>query len=358
MTEQRANNPEPYERLAGLRLAVDGHRLEIKRQEVSSGFTRVTTVVTLNGGSAEGVGEDVTYEAETHDAVLAERASWDLSGELSLAEFSQRLEDLLPAEELPYSRWAFEAAALDLALRQAGLNLAEVLVRPLRPVRFVLSTRLDPPPSDALLRAWLEVQPGLEFKLDPQSTWGSKLFGALSDLGRVRVLDLKGAYKGTPVDQPFDAQLYRRVKETALAAPRGATYIEDPAPTPQGLAALAGAEDRISWDAVIHSVDDIRGLPFPPGAINIKPSRFGSWRRLLDAIAYCEARGIHVYGGGQFELGPGRDQIQALASLFYAGSANDVAPREYNHGPPRPGLPASPLRPADPPAAGFRFTGT
>ena len=50
-----------------------------------------------------------------------------------------------------------------------------------------------------------------------------------------------------------------------------------------------------------------------------------------------------MYGGGQFELGPGRLQIQKLASVFYAGNPNDVAPSAYNEGPPKPGLPRSPL---------------
>ena len=39
-----------------------------------------------------------------------------------------------------------------------------------------------------------------------------------------------------------------------------------------------------------------------------------------------------MYGGGQFELGPGRRQIQKLASVFYADGPNDVAPSEYNEG--------------------------
>ena len=49
-----------------------------------------------------------------------------------------------------------------------------------------------------------------------------------------------------------------------------------------------------------------------------------------------------VYGGGQFELGPGRGQIQYLASLFSADSPNDVAPSGYNDPVPRPGLPVEP----------------
>ena len=52
----------------------------------------------------------------------------------------------------------------------------------------------------------------------------------------------------------------------------------------------------------------------------------------------CEARGIAIYGGGQFELGPGRGQIQHLASLFHPDGPNDVAPKAYNFEP-KPGLP-------------------
>ena len=77
--------------------------------------------------------------------------------------------------------------------------------------------------------------------------------------------------------------------------------------------------------------------------------------RLFAAVEYCQSRGIHMYGGGQFELGPGRDQIQALASVFYADAANDVAPGAYNVGAPRAGMPRSPLNPPLVPAVGFRF---
>jgi hypothetical protein len=83
--------------------------------------------------------------------------------------------------------------------------------------------------------------------------------------------------------------------------------------------------------------------------MNIKPSRFGTCRRLFDAIAHCQGRGIRLYGGGQFELGVGRAHIQALASLYYPDGANDVAPSVYNVPPPRAGLPQSPLTPAEPP---------
>jgi hypothetical protein len=93
----------------------------------------------------------------------------------------------------------------------------------------------------------------------------------------------------------------------------------------------------------VHSVADLLALPVEPGWQNIKPSRFGTVAGLLECIEHCDANGIRMYGGGQFELGVGRRHIQLLASLFYPDGPNDVAPSDYNVGEPRPGLPASPL---------------
>ncbi len=68
---------------------------------------------------------------------------------------------------------------------------------------------------------------------------------------------------------------------------------------------------------------------------------------MLDAYDYCAERGIGNYGGGQFELGPGRGQIQYLASLFHPDTPNDIAPTGYNLPVARAGLPASPLGAGD-----------
>src|SRR2546430_3975399 len=103
----------------------------------------------------------------------------------------------------------------------------------------------------------------------------------------------------------------------------------------------------------IHSIADVEGLPWPPRTLNCKPSRFGFLRELLDFYDYCQEQGIALYGGGMFELGPGRGQIQYLASLFHPSAPNDVAPGAYNDPEPREGLPPSPLEPAT--QAGFRW---
>jgi len=103
--------------------------------------------------------------------------------------------------------------------------------------------------------------------------------------------------------------------------------------------------DRVTWDAVIHSVADVEDLPFPPKTVNVKPSRFGALPELFAAYDYLEDRGIGAYGGGQFELGVGRGQIQALAALFHADAPNDIAPGVYNLPDPPAELPRSPLEP-------------
>ena len=61
-----------------------------------------------------------------------------------------------------------------------------------------------------------------------------------------------------------------------------------------------------------------------------------------------------MYGGGQFEIGPGRGQIQYLASVFHPDTPNDVAPGGYNDADPPAGLPDSPLAP-QPRPTGFRW---
>jgi hypothetical protein len=337
---------------------IEEYELEPLEFEVSSEFTRHSTVIHLRGGGEEGVGEDVTYDALDHVALQDAGPVQPLSGSRTLAEFAELVGglDLFPAEPVRevsrlYRRWAFESAALDLALRQAGRSLADALAREPRPVTFVVSLRLGEPATIEPVRRRLEKYPGVRFKLDPTSSWTDDLIAQLVETGAVDSVDFKGFYKGTVVDQPPDPNLYRRVVEAFPQA-----WYEDPALTGETRPVFEGRENRITWDAPIHSIADIEALPFPPRMVNVKPSRFGSLEALLDCYDYLGERTIDAYGGGQFELGPGRGQIQYLASLFHPGTPNDVAPSGYNDPRLPDGLPPSPLEPAPPPA-GFRWDG-
>jgi hypothetical protein len=346
-----------FDPLGNLPLELESYELEGLEYDVGR-FVRKTTVVHLRGGGQEGIGEDVTYDAHNQESFQAQGGELPVAGSHTLDGFSELLEHLSLFPTGPgleayrdYRRWAFESAALDLALRQAGTSLGEALERESQPVRFVVSMGLPDPPSADPVKRWLAADSSLRFKLDPRPTWDDALVTELVETGAVDTLDLKGAYKGTPVDNPGDPTLYARM---AMAFP--GAWLEDPDLNEDTDPVLEPHRHRITWDAPIHSVADIEGLPFPPRCINIKPSRFGSIRRLLDTYDYCQEKGIRMYGGGQFELGPGRGQIQYLASLFHPDSPNDVAPREYNLSEPGPGLPRSPLEPAPEPI-GFRSRG-
>jgi hypothetical protein len=252
----------------------------------------------------------------------------DLAGDHTLRSFSAAL----PADLHPYRRWAFESAALDLALRQAGRSLAEAVGRAPLPLAFVVSTREG-------IERWRELYPGIRFKLDAETSWDDAFVARLAATGSVATVDLKGHYRGTPVDLDPDPELYRRVAEGFPHA-----WLEDAWLDERTLPVLEPHHDRLTWDAPIHSVADVEALRFEPRALNVKPSRLGSLANLLELYAYAEERGIALYAGGQFELGPGRGQIQLLASLFHADAPNDCAPAVYHAGGPRPGLPTSPLR--------------
>ena len=155
-----------YDLVRDLPVEIEGHRLRGHEMAFSPEFSRLTTEVELYGGGESGVGEDVTYTGLDHIAFQAEGAGLPLAGSYTIGSFSDHLGeiDLFPTPpEYPdsrrYRRWAVESAALDLALRQAGRSLADVLGREARPLNFVVSMRLSSPgddgpeTADRLLRA-------------------------------------------------------------------------------------------------------------------------------------------------------------------------------------------------------------
>jgi hypothetical protein len=346
-----------YERVAELPLRIERCELVPLIRDTSSGFTKVSTVVRLIGGGHEGEGEDITWDQI--DQIEQLRRAGDLSwlrGSRTLDEFSTLLglADLFPVEPIresarDYRRWAFESAALDLALRQSGLSLKDAVGREAKPVTFVVSMRIADAAGVASLRALRRLDPTLRFKLDPVQSWDREVLAELASLAGVDIVDMKGLYRNATVAMEPDPDLYGRV---FAALPEA--WIEDPGVADDTVELLERHRDRITWDVPVGSVGDIEALPWPPRLLNLKPARFGSVRRLFETYDYCAAQGIRAYGGGMFEQGPGRGQLQYLASLFHPDGPNDLAPVEYNLQRDAGRLPRSPLTP-QPHGTGFRW---
>jgi L-alanine-DL-glutamate epimerase-like enolase superfamily enzyme len=346
-----------YSRVAELPVRIEHCELLPLARDTLSGFTKVSIVVRLTGDGHEGLGEDITWDQI--DQIEQLRRAGDLSwlrGRRTVEEFSTLLglADLFPVEPIRdtsrlYRRWAFESAALDLALRQNGLSLQDAVGRVAKPVTFVVSIRLGEPANLGALRELRETDPSLRFKLDPTASWDDDIVAELASLACVDVVDMKGLYRNATVAMDPDPDLYRRVFEGLPGA-----WIEDPAAAGHSIELFHRYRDRITWDEPIQSVGDIEALPWPPRTLNLKPARFGSVRRLFEAYDYCSAHGIGAYGGGMFEQGPGRGQLQYLASLFHPDGPNDLAPVEYNLQLPAGELPRSPLQP-EPHQTGFRW---
>lgn len=327
----------PWRRLRDLPLEVD--HLAVRRLElrIGGGFVRRTVEVSLGGGGLVGRGEDSGWCTEAHGALLRAAGPWR-PGTRDLGEFAEHLGTHAAGEgafggtrpdtdEARARRWALESAALDLALRQAGLGLGGALgLRP-RPLRFVAS--LAPRGADEV-RERLARAPGIGLKLDARAEWSGELLRELAATDAVEVVDFKGRAESAAV-----------LEQVLEHLPR--VLIEDPPTDRRSLSLLAGAGARVALDAGMLRPVDLERAPARLAAVNLKPARVGSLRAHLELLEACAAAGLPAHGGGRFELGVGRRQLQLLASLLHPGGPNDLAPVEHHapgHGP----LPTGPLR--------------
>jgi hypothetical protein len=350
------NGESLWPRVAGLPLVIESCEYDRLHAVLAYEFERITTQVRLVGAGADGLGEDVSVFREDGTALHEVQPSLPLASEWTLAGFCAHLATLELWPEPPewdvalrFRRWAFESAALDLALRQAGRSLPEVLGLEPQPVRFVNSLGLGKEPSIGPVRRRLARSPGVRFKLDAEATWAPALVDQVAATGAVDTIDFKGHYGFEVEDPEALGALYDRVLAGFPEA-----YLEDPHDLPEIAQRLGDHLERVSYDSPIRSAEDIGATPLAGRVVNVKPSRIGSLRALFEVYTRCVLERRRMYGGGMGELGVGRGQIQLLAALFHADAPNDVAPSAYNEDDPPGALPASPLLPR-PAATGFRW---
>jgi hypothetical protein len=330
-----------WSRVAELPLTITEHRWERVAPPGAPEHGRY--ILHLGDGAIEGHGEEIGGVMFDEDgAFFALAPSLPLAGSWTLESFSYHVADLdlwpAPPEwdmARRLRRWAFESAALDLALAQDGRSLAEALGRTPSPVRFVNSLGLGDPPSFETIGRRLEHYPSLRFKLDAQPSWPASLIAEVAATGAVDVIDFKGRY-GIEIED--EAALLAMYREVVARFPDA--VLEDPHDLPEVAELLEPHAARVSFDAPIATAADITTT-----IVNVKPSRIGSVRALLDIYDHCERAGVRMYGGGMGEREVARGQIELLASLFHPDSTNDVAPSPYNQDELAAGLPQSPLVP-------------
>ena len=248
-----------------------------------------------------------------------------------------------------YRNWAFESAALDLALRQAGHSLHDVLGLTPQPVRFVNSLGLGKRPSIEPVRLRLARSPGVRFKLDAEATWGPALVEEVAATRAVDTIDFKGQYGLEIKDPEALGALYERVLPAFPDA-----YLEDPHDLPEIAQRLGDHLERVSYDAPIRSADDIGATPLAARGQRQALAHRQPARAVRDLRRRARDQ-RPMYGGGMGELGVGRGQIELLAALFHANAPNDVAPSAYNEEDPPGDLSGRRLVPL-PEATGFRWT--
>ena len=283
-----------------------------------------------------GMGEDVTYDGLDHVAFQAEgrrRCRSPARARSTRSRSTRRDSTLFPSAARARRRVA-PLPALGLRVGGAGPGaapggpLARRRARPRAPAASTSWSRCgwrwpprrarDSRPPAARCSSTI---PAPASSSTPPTTGPRSWWTSWPPRGAVDSLDLKGFYRGTPVDVVTDPELYRMVIEAFPDA-----WIEDPDVTDETRPILEPVSDRVTWDAPIHSVADIeaRALAAADGqhqAVALRPAA-ATFRHLR----LVRARGVRGYGGGQTELGVGRDHIQYLASLFHPDTPNDTAP--------------------------------
>ena len=233
-----------------------------------------------------------------------------------------------------WRNWAFESAALDLALRQAGLTLPDALgrsvaagaVRELARARRSAVGRGDRPALRAEPDGRLQARRrrGVERRRSSTS-WRRWAASRRSTSRAATACRSRTRTRWWRCTASCWRRSRRRCSRTRTSSPRVEALLEP-------------VRDRVSFDAPIRRAGDITTR-----TINVKPSRIGGVRPLLEIYKFCAANGVAMYGGGMGELGIGRGQIELLAALFHADAPNDVAPSAFNAAELADGLPASPL---------------
>ena len=207
-------------------------------------------------------------------------------------------------------------------------------------MRFVNSLGLGDPPPFATVGRRLERYPGLRFKLDARPSWSPSLIAEVAATGAVEVIDFKGRY-GIPVEDEAGAAGDVPTGPRRASPTRSSRTLTTCPMSPR----CSSRTRRASRSTRRSRPPPTSTAPFGARIINVKPSRIGSVRALLDVYEHCEPTACACTAAGWASSGSARGQIELLAALFHPDGPNDVAPSAYNLTDLPAGLPESPLTP-------------
>ena len=326
-----------YDAVKDLPLEIESYELEPLEQEVARGFTLRRTTVVLRGGGEEGRGEEVDYDPDAQQRFQARRGELPFAGRHTLDSFSvlQSGADRVPplGVRVGSARPGAAAGRDARSARPSGATRS----------RSASSSR----PASRTSRAGARSIRTCISSSTPTAEWSDETISSLATAGVVDTVDFKGIYRAEfgSAARPRALRAHRR------RVPGGVDRGPGADPGDAGRARAAPRAHHVGCGD--PRVERRRGAAVPPTLPQLASRRASDRsRRLFDFYDACEREGIGLYGGGQYELGPGRDQIQLLASLFHADAPNDVAPGGFNASEPVTGLPAPPLSLS--PRPGFR----
>jgi hypothetical protein len=282
----------------------------------AEGFTRTTTVVHLRGGGAGGASARTSPGTPSTTTASRRRARSSRSRAPGRSSPSRDPRDADTQRRWP-TRAPRSTSRCARRARRSRRRSARAAPRDVR--RLAGPRRLHRRAS--VVRRWLEIEPSHRFKLDPAATGRRPDRRARRDRR-----DRDGRLQG--VLQPGRA--IRRPTPTSTAqSPRAfpRPYLEDPALTDETDSVLEPYRERVTWDAPIQSVADVEGSRSPRACSTPSPRASGRSRSCSTSTTTADETGIDLYGGGMFELGPGRGQIQYLASLLSPLTARTTSRR-------------------------------
>ena len=215
---------------------------------------------------------------------------------------------------------------------------------PPRPLRFVSSTRARR--STAGSRS----TPTCASSSTRPPSGRTSSSPTLAARGDVDVVDLKGAYHGTAVDNPPDAGALPAGRRGASPTPGSRTRRSTP--ETDAVARAPPRADHLGRADPLLSPTSRRCRSRRAASTASRRASARS-RACSSSTTAAPSTGSRLYGGGQFELGVGRGQIQLLAALFHPDGPTTSLPAATTRPSRMPGLPVSPLDPRPAPT-GFR----